>query len=62
MPVKSCNKDGKPGYKWGDSGKCYTYTPGNEQSKKAAKEKAIKQGQAIKSQSFSNEVLEELQD
>jgi len=47
MPVKSCHTDGKPGYSWGDSGKCYTYTPGNEQSKKEAYDKAVRQGRAI---------------
>lgn len=47
MPVKKCEKDGKPGYKWGDSGACYTYTSGNEQSRKNAKKKAHKQGAAI---------------
>ena len=37
MPVKSCTlPNGKSGYKWGDSGKCY-----------ASKEKAHKQGIAI---------------
>ena len=46
MPIKACSMDGKPGYKWGDSGKCYTYTPGSEASKKAAKAKAIKQAVA----------------
>ena len=46
MPVKQCQEDGKPGYKWGDQGKCYTYTEGNESSKKQAKKKAAKQGQA----------------
>ena len=39
MPVQKCSKDGKSGYKWGDSGHCYT-GPG-------AKKKALKQGQAI---------------
>lgn len=47
MPLKRCTKDGKPGYKWGDSGKCYPYTPGDEESRKRAKEKAKKQGRAI---------------
>jgi len=47
MPVKPCRSDGKPGFKWGDSGKCYTYTPGNETSRKRAKDKAAKQGRAI---------------
>ena len=53
MPVKNCNKKGKPGYKWGDSGTCYTYTPGNEKSKKAAKAKAHKQGAAIKAHALA---------
>ena len=47
MPVKSCQKDGKPGWKWGDSGYCYTYTKGNKESSKRARQKAIKQGRAI---------------
>lgn len=44
MPIKSCQKDGKSGYKWGDSGKCYTYEGDNEKSRKNAREKARKQG------------------
>lgn len=39
MPLKKCSKDGKSGWKYGDSGHCYT-GPG-------AKKKAIKQGIAI---------------
>ena len=42
-----CNKDGKPGWKWGESGKCYTYDPGDEKSRRRAKLKAQRQGQAI---------------
>lgn len=49
MPLKRCMADGKPGYKWGDSGKCYTYTVGNESSRRVAKEKAMKQAAAIES-------------
>jgi hypothetical protein len=48
MPRQSCTKDGKPGYKWGESGHCYTYEPGDEESRKAAKAKADRQGRAIK--------------
>jgi len=47
MPVKPCKSNGKPGYKWGDEGKCYTYTPDDEQSRKRAHDKAAKQGRAI---------------
>lgn len=38
-PIKKCQSKGKPGFKWGDSGKCYTGP--------AAKSKAAKQGQAV---------------
>lgn len=39
MPIMKCSNDGKSGYKYGDSGHCYT-GPG-------AKKKAAKQGAAI---------------
>ena len=39
MPVKSCQVNGEPGYKWGDEGKCYTGPD--------AKAKAYEQGKAI---------------
>ena len=47
MPVKACSNNNKSGYKWGDKGKCYTYTSGNRASKARAKNKANKQGKAI---------------
>ena len=50
MPVESCRIDGKPGYKFGEYGACYTYTTGNKASRNAAYSKAVKQGQAIKAQ------------
>lgn len=50
MPIKSCTKDGKPGLKWGDSGTCYTFTPGNVESKKAAEALVRKQQAAIEAQ------------
>lgn len=40
MPIMRCTKNGKDGWKYGKDGKCYTG--------KDAKEKAIKQGKAIK--------------
>lgn len=39
MPLMSCQINSQPGYKWGESGKCY---PG-----KSGKAKAIKQAVAI---------------
>lgn len=53
MPVKTCTENGKSGHKWGDSGKCYT-GPGSRQ-------KAIKQGQAIKAQSSKSRIQELLE-
>ena len=39
MPVKECQRDGMPGFKWGDSGKCFTGS--------GAKAKATAVGRAI---------------
>lgn len=44
MPVNPCSENGKPGYKWGDSGKCYLYTPNDKKSMGEAKRKATVQG------------------
>lgn len=49
MPLKRCG-DGNKGWKWGESGKCYT-GPG-------AREKALTQMRAIKSQSNDYNVFE----
>jgi len=48
MPVKECQLNNQPGFKWGDNGKCYTYNVKNKQSKEEALRKAKKQGEAIK--------------
>jgi hypothetical protein len=45
IPIKECSEDGKNGFKWGDSGKCYLHDE-SEAGMKAAKEKAVKQGLA----------------
>lgn len=47
MPVKECQEGNKPGFKWGDEGKCYTYTEGDEAGKQEAHDKAAAQGAAI---------------
>lgn len=47
MPVQSCNQDGKPGFKWGQEGKCYTYTAGDKASMERARNRAAEQGRAI---------------
>ena len=48
MPVMKCQKNGKPGWRWGASGTCYTYTPGNQKSSNRAKQKAYLQAAAIR--------------
>ena len=60
MPVNRCQLNNKPGYKWGDSGKCYTYVPGNRSSETKAKDKAVKQGIAIGE--FLRETLRKIRD
>jgi len=47
MPIMYCQINGQPGYKWGESGKCYIYEKGNNQSMNEARKKAIEQARAI---------------
>jgi hypothetical protein len=47
MPVMSCSSEGKPGYKYGDTGYCYTFRHGDMKSEKDAYDKAVSQGRAI---------------
>jgi len=63
MPIHDCQEDGKPGYQWGKSGKCYTYTKGNEEEKKTAKAKAEKQAKAIYASGYreNTEMMEDIQ-
>ncbi len=46
MSVIRCSVGNKPGFKWGSSGKCYTYTFGDIAGRREAHKKAGKQGQA----------------
>lgn len=46
MPVRRVNSQ-KPYYQYGTSGKKYYYTPNDSQSRKYAREMAIRQGKAI---------------
>jgi hypothetical protein len=48
LPLVSCTKDGKNGYKYGEGNtSCFTYEEGNEESRKLAKRQAIIQATAI---------------
>jgi len=44
MPVQRCQKNGRRGYKWGQSGKCYVG--------QGAKAKAERQGRAIRASGY----------
>ena len=59
MPIMSCNEDGKKGYRWGEKGKCYTYSPNDEAGRKAAKKKAINQALAITGGTMTEEETQE---
>lgn len=47
MPVERCSSGGKPGWRYGPSGHCYTYRKGSQQSSNNAKRRAYIQGAAI---------------
>lgn len=47
MPLQRCQSEDQPGWKWGDAGKCYVYTAGNEDSETAARKKAMAQAAAM---------------
>jgi hypothetical protein len=50
MPVQACTRDGKSGYRYGESGHCYVYDAGDESGRKEAKRLAYVQGAAITAQ------------
>lgn len=52
MPVERTTFRGKPGYRWGKSGKVYTYTAGNPSSRERAKKKASAQGAAARASGY----------
>jgi len=59
MPVVKCQRDGKPGWKWGDAGHCYTYTEGDTEGSDEAKAKAHKQGAAARANMSPREKIAE---
>jgi hypothetical protein len=48
MPIQSCRARNRPGFRFGLTGRCYTYTEGDEASRQRAIAKAQAQGRAIK--------------
>lgn len=59
MPVKKCSNNGKPGFKFGDSGHCYTYVAGDPASMKEARKKALMQEIAIRASGWSEKIYKE---
>ena len=55
MPVKACTLEGKPGFQWGDNGKCYTYDPRSPKSKANARMKAEAQRVAAEHAGYKEE-------
>lgn len=55
MPIQRCQRNNKPGYKWGESGTCYTYTLGNKEEQKRAYKKALQQMRAIFASGYRGE-------
>lgn len=57
MPVhRECttkNNKRKCYYQWGQSGKKYWYTPGNETERRRAKKKAVEQGMAAHASGYN---------
>jgi len=53
MPVVRCQLDGKPGFKWGPLGKCYTYVSGDEASRRRAQAQANAQGVAARAGGYT---------
>ena len=47
MPINSCQLENKPGFKWGDSGHCYTYDPEKPESQKRARRQCLLQARAV---------------
>lgn len=48
MPIERTTKGGKPGFRFGKTGKVFVYTPGNKSSRERARKAAARQGRAIK--------------
>lgn len=53
MPVEKCSDGGKPGFRFGDSGKCYTYTEGDNAGMERARERARNQERAAYASGFT---------
>lgn len=50
MPVQTCQANNKPGFKFGPSGKCFTYSSNSETGRERARARAEAQGRAIEAE------------
>jgi hypothetical protein len=48
MPIQNCRSGGRPGFKAGPTGKCFTYNKNSVQSRAKARARAEAQLRAIK--------------
>lgn len=55
MPIERCSVEGKPGFRWGKKGKCYTYKSGDADSRQKALVEASRQGRTIEANSKEGE-------
>ena len=53
MPVNKCQVNGTPGYRWGQTGKCYTYDPNDKEGAMSAFNSAARQGAVVMSKGYS---------
>lgn len=53
MPVERVTVGGRPGYRWGKSGKVYLYAPGSTTSRARAYALATRQGQAARAAGYT---------
>jgi len=59
MPIEPCRENNKPGFRYGKTGRCYTYTAGDARSRERARELAARQGRAIEANMSAEEKVAE---
>jgi hypothetical protein len=47
MPIRECQEGGRPGFRWGNASKCWTYDPNSDASRERARRECLEQGRAI---------------
>lgn len=52
MPIQRCRKNSKPGFRFGKTGTCYTYTSKDPALRQRARKKAEAQERAARASGF----------